>query len=253
MMREKVHRALEIYSQAGLISMLTEGIQYVFNQKVAPYTPRTYQLCNGVIIRNHKIGEILSSAYDTGGFRRPTYEDGLKQAVADMISTGDDVVVLGAGAGVVTTYVSRFAGESGHVFAYEASIEMVRILEETIDRNQTAASVDISHAAVGEVHSTWGELGDPEEYSVNDIPSADIFVIDVEGAEKDIIKNLPNCRGVIVETHGVLGSPTDEIKESLSKDGFEIRTVMIAEPSRTNICKKNDIRIVVASQDNHKL
>lgn len=251
-MRGKFHTARKIYSQKGLISLLNEGAQYVFNQKIAPHTPRMYQSCNGVIIRNHTIGEILSPAYDTGGFRRPTFEDGLKQGAKNIIHPGDDVVVLGAGTGVVTTHVSRLSGEGGHVFAYEASIEMTRILKQTIARNRTTAPITINHAAVGEVHNAWGKLGEPKEYSVNDLPSTDVFVIDVEGAEIEILKRLPSCRGVVVESHGVLDASTNDIKKILIEKGFEIHSVMIAEPSRPEICEKNDVRIVVASKKNYE-
>ncbi|WP_253739104.1 hypothetical protein [Halohasta salina] len=240
--------AKKIYSESGLLALISRTFQFILNQKVAPCTPRIYQRCNKVTIRHHRIGEICSAEYDTGGFIRPTYEEGLRRGAQKVIQPGDDVTILGGGAGVVTTHASRYAGPNGSVRVFEASQEMVDVLEETIRRNRTSAPVEVNHAVVGDIEEVWGELGSPENVCTNELPSADVYIIDIEGAELEILNEIPQPRAVVVESHGVLEAPTNKVIGTLLERGYNIKTVGVAEPSREEVMNSKDVRVTVATK-----
>jgi len=248
-MNTQLKKARKIYSESGLFSLIILTFQFILNQKVAPHTPRVFQRCNNVTIRHHHIGEILSSQYDTGGFIRPYYEEGLRKGAQKAIEPGDDVIILGGGAGVVTIYASRFAGPNGSVRVFEASKEMVSVLYGTIRRNRISAPVEVDHTIVGDIEEVWGDLGSPKKIRTNELPSADVYIIDIEGAELGVLEDLPQCRAVVVESHGVLGAPTNKVIETLLQLEFKIKTVQVAEPSREEIMDSKDVRVTVATRD----
>lgn len=245
----RLTKAKRILSDSGLSSLISESVQFVFNQKIAPNTPQMYQICNGIIIKYNRLGEIISSEYDTGGFRRPLYEEALRNGAEQVIQPGDSVTILGGGAGVVTVYASRYAGSNGNLQVFEASTEMIEVLQETINRNRSCAPIQIHHAIVGELYEAWGQVGERNHVSITDFPASDIYIIDIEGAELNVIKDLPDCRAVVVESHGALGSPTNQVINNLSNRGFKIKSVGVAEPSRVSIMNEKDIKVTVATRE----
>ena len=70
--------------------------------------------------------------------------------------------------------------------------------------------------------------------------------MDCEGAEVEILCEMTiEPRVILVETHGVLGAPTDLIASVLENRGYVVSDRGIAEPRRAEICTKYDIRVLI--------
>lgn len=244
-------KAYDFWKTNGTFALIVGVARYIAYQVVRPRSPRVRSRRNRVLARQARLVDLLLPRHQ---FHDSHYEEALCDAVTKYVSEGDRVLELGAGVGVVTVYASRAAGNSGNVVSYEASPEMLAIAEETIENNWTAAQVNFHHAIVGEPKQIWGNPDQLTEHmALSDLPSADVYVIDIEGSEVSIVSELQSPHTVMVESHGYLDSPTNCVKESLRNNGYEIVSIRLAEPNKPQMCKEKDIRVVVGTRkDDYK-
>lgn len=165
-----------------------------------------------------------------GGHKHPEiYEKALISGVKSMTEKGDRVVIVGGGMGVSTVVASRCAGEKGKVISYEASKNMVEMMEITIENNHTPSSIDVRHAYVASIVRTDGKVGEAEFVDPKNIPCCDTLVMDCKGAEKEILINIgKKPKKLVVETHGNKESILDIISENykvVSTEPAEGRTM----------------------------
>ncbi len=137
-------------------------------------------------------------------------------------------------------------GSEGHVWVYEGSKEMATLARETIAINNLDEVVTVKHAVVGQKISLR-ESSTEENYSrVNpeELPDCDVIELDCEGAEIGILENtIIRPKVILVETHGIYGALTSEVKSILSDKGHEIISIQVAAPG-DKYCIDNDIKVV---------
>lgn len=195
-----------------------EVIRYVYNNIIREYLPQKVGVFNGVAVRDIRLFD------QTDVF--PDYEATLVRSMRDVISPGDSVVTIGGGRGVSTVIAARLIGENGSVKTIEASNEQVALVEETIEINNVSQRVEVTHALVGTARDVWGEYDRADFIEPTDLPSCDTLVLDCEGTEKEIIGSLEKQpSSLVVETHGIHGAPTNEIKELLRENEYEIESI----------------------------
>ncbi|RDZ39415.1 hypothetical protein C5B91_20195 [Haloferax sp. Atlit-10N] len=185
-------------------------IRSLYNRTIRPFLPRKFANLNGVAVRTRKLLDVNDNM--------PEFKEHLIEPLRELGSPGDEIVVIGGGQGVASVVAARQVGPDGHVTTFEASAEYVDVTRETIRLNRVEAESTVVHGLVGSGIDVWGPLGDAEMIEADDLPSADVLVIDAEGAELGILSECPieeKFGHVIVETHSVFGSPAEEIRPLL--------------------------------------
>ena len=210
---------------------MTNLFRTIYNTIVRPKTPNKISIHNGVAARE----VYLFDSTDVFPGEKKHYLGELSTS----IESGDTVVQIGAGAGVSTVVASELSAPEGKAITYEAGYEQAKIAEDTIELNRKTwretSPVEIKHALVGEAVNVYGEAGDPEIIAPNELPERDVLALDCEGAELDILQDILHTpKQIIVETHGWLGSGTDEVVEVLTDLGYEIETKIGDRPTKDN-------------------
>jgi len=155
---------------------------------------------NGVAVRNRKL-----TAPDD---HYPQHKQQLIETMYRYVNPDDEVITIGGGNGVLETHVAR---HTGSVITYEAAREMVDVINETARLNRVA--IDVRHAIVGNVYEAYGTVDDATTVQADEL-SANVAILDCEGAETDILP-LPQFDTVIVETHPEFGAGTKDIVDKL--------------------------------------
>lgn len=138
--------------------------------------------------------------------QNPQYEDAEVHGLRAYCRDSDRVVVIGGGLGVTAIVAARCVGSNGCVRAYEPSEVAVRVARRAIEWNECEDRVQIVNAAVeGLQHSCFTYRMPVGVTTVRacDLPDADVYEIDCEGAETDILEKMTVLpRVILVETHG---------------------------------------------------
>jgi hypothetical protein len=70
--------------------------------------------------------------------------------------------------------------------------------------------------------------------------------MDCEGAEVEILREMSiQPRVIVVETHGVLGAPTELVASLLEGRGYAVSHRGLADPGRTDLCIRHDVRVLL--------
>lgn len=170
----------------------------------------------------------------------PGYEDAEITALRDHCESGDDVVIVGGGFGVTAVVAAELVGGDGSVTVFEGSYEGFQRTNETIAHNGVEDQITVNHAIVGISVSMKSESRDAPTISASELPDGNVFEIDCEGAEVDVLTQMEvRPRIIIVETHGQFGVNREEVADIIISMGYEIikavdkdiegLTVLIAE------------------------
>lgn len=181
-------------------------LQWLYNRTIRPYLPKTWAIYSGITVRNARLFDLEA--------RDPDYKRGLIQAIREH-SESRDVELVGLGRGVSTVHALQ-AGAT-RVTAYEASNSMIDEARTTLAVNKCDRSrLVIRHALVGEDVNVFGAVGEADRISPVELSTADVLVLDVEGAELGILDGLGTWPAVvIVETHPALGASTEAVLDRL--------------------------------------
>jgi FkbM family methyltransferase len=154
----------------------------------------------------------------------PLYEQTEVGALRTYATEGDDVVVIGGGFGVTAVVASRVTG--GTVTVFEPNANRFDILKQVVEANGHRSSIELNHAIVSDVNSSdvaRRAEADPELVSPEELPDADIFEVDCEGAEVTILNHMRARPSVIlVETH----NNHDKVAQTLRDIGYNIVDVV---------------------------
>jgi hypothetical protein len=135
----------------------------------------------------------------------PAYEATEVDAVQSYCSTGDDVVVIGGGLGVTAIVAANEVGPEGTVDVYEPSGEAYDRIRANVAHNDLEEIINVNHASVtAETDPSFTYRDDikPRVVAPEDLPNADIYEMDCEGAEVPILQGLTVRPDVLlVETH----------------------------------------------------
>jgi hypothetical protein len=175
-----------------------------------------------------------------------TYESGLVMGLRDQVRPDDRIVVVGGGWGVTTVVAARATGKGGSVTTFEELSQSVDKVRWTVDNARCSDIVTVVHGRVE------GRLPDstPTEtipFKPEELPECDVLELDCEGAELGILERMViRPRVILVETHGMLGSSTGEVRDALGRIGYSIVSEEIAELHTPAFCRENDVMVLVA-------
>lgn len=179
---------------------------------------------------------------------RPNYESALIAGLRRAVRHGDQVTIVGGGWGVTAVIAAELAGRDSIIRCYEPSYEQYAKLTETLRLNG-AANVQSHRAFVGPHDHAYGDVDGADEIAISELNTCDILELDCEGAERDIICNLSiRPRAIIVETHGLYGSPTSDLSLSLERIGYDVINMGVAEPDSTSWCLDSDIHVLLGTR-----
>lgn len=232
-----LRKIIKATKEGGLSTLLYRGYRYVM-MKLLPEGKLNY---NGVDVKGgHRFGFLIPE----GRRDDPKHEKGMSKALRDNVSTGDDVVVVGGGKGVTSIISKRKAGSEGSVVAYEPVSELCEDIRDNSRLNDV--NIEVINAFVGRINKAEGNVSDADRIDPKELPECDILELDCEGAETDILKDMDiRPRVLVVESHGVYGSPTSKVKNILKKKGYKIESVELAEESN-KVAPEKDVRAITA-------
>lgn len=154
----------------------------------------------------------------------PLYEQTEVESLRTYASEGDDVVVIGGGFGATAVVARRVT--DGTITVFEPNANRFEILKRAVEANDSGSNINLRHAIVSDINSSIVESKtetDPEYVSPEELPMADVFEIDCEGAETAILKQMKVSPSVIlVETH----NNHDEVAQILRDIGYDIVDVV---------------------------
>lgn len=190
-------------------------VQHAYNNVLRPHLPRTLGNLAGVTARRPRL---LDRTKD-----QPYYKKGMVEAIQDHVEPGMLVDEVGVGRGVLTVHCLREG--ACHVRGYEAAQGMLETAQNTLLRNvgpSWSRDVALNHAVVGEPGNVYGEAAD-KVVAPHKLSSADVLIMDVEGAEQPILRELGLApQTIIVETHPERGAPPEETRELLEEIGYVV-------------------------------
>jgi hypothetical protein len=143
--------------------------------------------------------------------------------IREFVKYGDDVVIVGGGSGVSTVWEARRVGDAGTVTVFEGGEDTADQCRETAILNGVDHLVNVRHAVVGPAIEMRGIVGDADHVPPDELPTCDVLEMDCDGAEMNILKYMTiRPERIIVETHGMLGTPPAEVRASLHDLGYEV-------------------------------
>lgn len=209
-------------------------LRLIYDSYIRERLPQKIGVYNGVPVRDRALFDVTDE--------QPEYEEPLVDGIEQTIQPGDTVIVVGGGRGVSAVLAARSTGVSGDVSVYEGSKEQYNLVCETVELNCLTNRIAVEFAVVSEAVSLWGKGPQASVLDPADLPQCDVLVLDCEGAELNIVTDLTTYpRHIVVETHGNLGVPPDEMEQELKAHGYTITDREVEVPER-------DIVIFTASQ-----
>lgn len=192
---------------------------------IRKFLPSKISIHNGVAVRDSvKLFDFTDEF--------PEYEAELVAEIRARVGEGDIVCVVGGGLGVSTVAAAEATGREGTVKTYEGSESQFDVVKKTVELNQVQPYVDLTHGVVGSFSefssNFYGEIGDADVVDPEGLPNSDVLVLDCEGAENEIIEGLSAFPPtIIVESHGFLGSPESEVRETLESSGYHVTNTAV--------------------------
>lgn len=179
----------------------------------------------------------------------PDREKGNVNALRNEVSDGDTVVIIGGGQGVTAIVSKNQAGKKGSVIVYEPILKLCKQINRNAELNDVDLRVENAFVGdLGEVDGADSQFRAAKQISPSELPECDILELDCEGAEKEILQRLDiEPETVIVETHGVFGSYTEEIEAILQDKGYKIIKKEPAEREE-KVPKEKDVMSLTAKK-----
>jgi len=124
-------------------------------------------------------------------------------------------------------------------------------VEKTAALNSVAERVKVECAIVGAAIGVYRNRGEalPPVLPATELPACDVLELDCEGAEITILRDMRiSPRVALVETHGMLGAPSREVRRALEARGYVVSDLGIAEPDLAEFCEKNDVHVLLGER-----
>lgn len=227
-------KALSILKEEGLTALIKTSFLFTYDlmrrSVDEKYIPKRKKVCynNGIEtpIKYFPL-DLIAPGYTPVRHQNPrdnpTYENFLVESLKEHCSRGDDVVVIGGGLGITAVIAAETVGGSGSVQVYEASEGAYNQVRATASFNNVDDVVDCHHTIVNHAISLMGDPGNAKTLAPSELPDADVYELDCEGAELDILKGMTaNPNTVIVETHAKFGASKADTRKLLESLGYEI-------------------------------
>jgi hypothetical protein len=161
---------------------------------------------------------------------RSEYEHTEVESLRTYVGKGDSVVIIGGGLGVTAVVASEET--DGKVTVFEQSKSAYRILNSTIESNGCDDNIETQLIAVGEPGEASLTNTTPSNIDTirpSELPPADVYEIDCEGAEIAILEKMHvKPHTLLVETH----DNHDTVCEILTNLGYQIVEVVNNGPEQ---------------------
>jgi tRNA/tmRNA/rRNA uracil-C5-methylase (TrmA/RlmC/RlmD family) len=188
-------------------------IKRIYNTVFRRKLPRKISSYNGVPVRDRYLFDIT----DLNPYKPKAID-----IIGRMVQEDDTVVDIAAGYGVFSVVAAR---NGASVKSYDANPEKVALARETAELSFVGDSVTVSNAVVGEV------VGGPPQHSeriqtLDSVPECNVLILDVEGAETSILRNLSHSpRTILVEAHPHHDATVDRVTDILYEKGYAVDSV----------------------------
>lgn len=237
-----LRKACRVYVDEGSHTLIRKGLQFGYDNYVRPLLPQRVVSYNGVLVRASHLGDALIPWQNTDVSE---YEDTIIQGIRQHTRKGDTIVIVGGGWGVSSVVAAEQVGDSGKVITFEGSRDAVEKVKETADLNGVADRISVRHAVVSQAISLRGEKDSAQVIPPEELPNCNLLSLDCEGAEMSILEEMSIRPGnVIVETHGMYGSPKTSVESQLEEIRYEVLSKDIAEPRIREFCEQNGIYVL---------
>lgn len=235
---------VRVLQERGPLYVLKSGIASLY-RPIREQLPRRRTTFNGVTVRAARTGDDLVP-WPTGHSNPDEYEQALVREIRESVRPTDEVVIVGGGWGISAVVAAEQAGERGQVTVFEGAESWVSRLRETLRLNPCPEDIDVVHAVVGDGSHLRDGSGGASVVDPDDLPECDVLVLDCEGAEISILEGMSiRPETVIVESHGLFDSPSDEVEQTLEEVGYRVESSSWAESGDLEkYCEMNDIRVV---------
>jgi len=186
---------------------------------------------NGVAVPGRRLFDgLMPSKWWSLPGNKPNYEHTEVEGIKQYVGEDDEVFVIGGGFGVTSVHAAN--NTSGKVTVVEANLERYQNLKGTFDANDVSDQIQTLFGYLGDLHIDLGDSNIPM-IAYQDIPKADVWDMDCEGAEIEILQNLPYYPStILVETH----DNHDVVVELLQELGYEILEVVDDGVGQSPIC-----------------
>jgi len=237
-------KAIQKFQEEGIASLIIGVFNFLYNRTLRRMSPRTVVQYNKVYVRD---GYVVDRIFPFVGGGRANYETRIVEGIRNHVKKGDSVIIVGGGFGVATVVAAQHAGEQGDVTCLEGSAEQIRKVSETLHLNNVSSRVRLRHGLVGSDYAVWGEKGDPDRITPNELPDCDVLIMDCEGAERDILNKTDiQPEIIIVETHGIYDSPKSVVCDLLEKRNFEILSTRLADDGLHEKHERLGVYVIIA-------
>jgi hypothetical protein len=240
---EIISKSKQALERGGAPLLIARSLNF-FYSKISHSLPYRYSKYNGVRVPSHRVLGQLIPSVKAGS--QPNYEKGIVNSLEKNVGEEDKVVICGGGLGVTAVKSAKLNQKPENVVVFEGSESQTEKIRKTF-RENNVDQIRLKHSIVGEEKDVWGEKGKPNTMTASELPECDILEMDIEGSELKVLEELNiEPQIIIVESHGVNGAPTEEVKETLKDKNYEIKNVEIAE--ETKFAKENDIKVITAEK-----
>jgi hypothetical protein len=183
---------------------------------------------------------LFEDVLDLKELNKSSYEPGMVSAFEEYAKPGETLTILGGGVGV-TAVKAASKLDPNKITIYEGSEEYYNRIKRTLEFHDFE-DIEVINAIVETGENLFGEEGASRQISAKDLSECDILEIDVEGNEIPILQSLEiKPRIILVESHGMFGSPTEEVKKTLESIGYEIADIREAEQNKS----EQDLKVIV--------
>lgn len=240
-MKDKISKALD---EGGITTLVIRTIRYLHKNSTRKIMPNlgsyhVYGPYSVIKVENRKL--LDTYLYDRTEPIRLSYERNMIKALVENIEFGDVVTVVGGGKGVTATVAYRESGRPVRI--YEPNSELVDRL--SFVENENMVEFEVEHALVGEAVNVQGNISNAKIVDPSDLEECDVLEIDAEGAELDIINKMDiDPRVIVVESHGIFDSPTDQVRSALNRQDYRVIEKGLANGTSNH--KDRDVKALVA-------
>jgi len=216
-----VEEAWEIYREGGLLILANRVLGKIYRTRLRRLMPQVGHFnFNGVAVPDRRLFDGLTPNKWWGSGNKPNYEHTEVEGVKQYVGENDDVVVIGGGFGVTAVHAAN--NTSGTVTVVEADQGRYQNLTRTFEANGVSERIQSLFGYLGDLHIDLDDSNIPM-IAYQDIPKADVWDMDCEGAEIEILQNLPYMPStILVETH----NNHNLVFEILNDLGYEVLEVV---------------------------
>lgn len=242
-------RARTRFRERGAFWLLKNAPLHLYNNAIRPRSPRRQTEYNGV---NVKAARPFDGIVPGAGHPNPeAYEAGLISGIRKTVTEGDSVTLIGGGWGVSAAAAAKQVGPEGSVVVYEGSAEHVELVRETTALNDVQDRTDVRHRIVSKPGNLRGDSGDASVILPSDLEHCDVLVVDCNGAEVDILRDITIIpKAIVVEIHEHFGASRSDVKDILTRKGYHEDSCRLAEdPPLSTICEEKGVYVMTATRE----